>query len=119
MIPFDVGSIYHRGKEIHVIYSGQCQGGISTPAGHPYVFLLQASRTTRTLHGEIIEDRVELEVKMHDKLEAMKLFIKMAGMKPDTQDQRGGNVIVLPPLENEEDQLKRMRIYDVDPESDG
>ena len=42
-------------------------------------------------------------------------------MKPDDLQHRdvANKIVVLPPLENEKDQLKRMRIYDVEPESDG
>ena len=56
---------------------------------------------------------------MHDKLNALQQYTNLTGMKPDTQDQEGrNNVIILPPLENEKDQLKRMRIYDVTPGSE-
>jgi hypothetical protein len=37
VIPFAVGAEYRRRDEIHALYSGQGQGGISTPAGFPIV----------------------------------------------------------------------------------
>ena len=37
--PFEVGRKYHRRSEIHGPYRGQMQGGISTPADWPFVFL--------------------------------------------------------------------------------
>ena len=36
---FEVGKEYRRRTEIHEIYGGQRQGGISTPANHPHIFL--------------------------------------------------------------------------------
>lgn len=36
---FTVGKEYHRRSEIHDVYGGQQQGGISTPKNHPMVFL--------------------------------------------------------------------------------
>ena len=36
---FEVGKEYHRWSQIHDIYGGQQQGGISTPKDHPMVFL--------------------------------------------------------------------------------
>ncbi|HEX8188999.1 MAG TPA: HNH endonuclease [Pyrinomonadaceae bacterium] len=36
---FEVGRVYHRRNDIHARFGGQRQGGISTPAGVPYVFL--------------------------------------------------------------------------------
>lgn len=36
---FEVGKVYRRVEEIHADYGGQEQGGISTPAKHPLVFL--------------------------------------------------------------------------------
>jgi hypothetical protein len=38
MKPFNVGEVYKR-TEIHDKYGGQRQGGISTPAKYPYLFL--------------------------------------------------------------------------------
>lgn len=34
-----VGELYNRRKEIHALFGGQQQGGISTPSRFPYVFL--------------------------------------------------------------------------------
>jgi len=36
---FVKGQIYHRRKDIHGIYGGQQQGGISTPTNHPMVMI--------------------------------------------------------------------------------
>jgi 5-methylcytosine-specific restriction protein A len=36
---FEVGKIYNRRDEIHKVYGGQQQRGISTPANHPLIFL--------------------------------------------------------------------------------
>ena len=36
---FEVGKEYKRSTEIHGVYSGQSQGGVSTPAKHPFVFI--------------------------------------------------------------------------------
>jgi 5-methylcytosine-specific restriction protein A len=36
---FEVGRVYHRRNDIHAPFGGQRQGGISTPAGVPYIFL--------------------------------------------------------------------------------
>jgi 5-methylcytosine-specific restriction protein A len=41
---FVEGAVYNRRKDIHEQYGGQQQGGISTPAEHPYVFLFTAER---------------------------------------------------------------------------
>jgi 5-methylcytosine-specific restriction enzyme A len=37
--PFVPGKNYHRVNEIHSIYGGQRQGGISTPAKYPMIFI--------------------------------------------------------------------------------
>lgn len=38
-IPFEIGSLYHRQRDIHQIFGGQERGGIATPADSPFVFL--------------------------------------------------------------------------------
>jgi 5-methylcytosine-specific restriction protein A len=38
-IPFEVGRLYHRQRDIHQVFGGQERGGISTPDGCPFVFL--------------------------------------------------------------------------------
>ena len=38
-LPFEVGNVYHRQRDIHEVYGGQERGGIATPDGVPYVFL--------------------------------------------------------------------------------
>jgi len=37
---FVAGQVYKRRTDIHAVYSGQSQGGISTPAAHPLIFLI-------------------------------------------------------------------------------
>jgi len=32
-MPFEIGALYNRQRDIHSVRSGQKQGGISTPAG--------------------------------------------------------------------------------------
>jgi 5-methylcytosine-specific restriction protein A len=41
--PFEVGVVYNRRNDIHKVYGGQQQGGISTPARAPMVFLFTGS----------------------------------------------------------------------------
>lgn len=36
-LPFEVGALYNRQKQIHGVFGGQHQGGISTPKEHPLV----------------------------------------------------------------------------------
>ncbi len=36
---FEIGKEYKRKEEIHGVYGGQGQGGISTPANHPVIFV--------------------------------------------------------------------------------
>lgn len=36
---FEIGKEYKRKEDIHGLYGGQAQGGISTPKNHPFVFL--------------------------------------------------------------------------------
>lgn len=36
-LPFEVGALYNRQKQIHGVFGGQQQGGISTPKDHPLV----------------------------------------------------------------------------------
>lgn len=38
-IPFEMGKIYERKRDIHSRFGGQPQGGISTPGNHPFIFL--------------------------------------------------------------------------------
>ena len=46
---FQVGKEYHRRSQIHEVYGGQQQGGISTPKNAPYVFLFVSETGGR--HG--------------------------------------------------------------------
>jgi hypothetical protein len=81
---------------------------------------VKGRKTIRTDSAGNTTERIEFEVKMNDKLDALKQFAKLTGMKPDDPAASAAgtkNIIVLPPLENEADQLKRMRIYDVTPGS--
>jgi 5-methylcytosine-specific restriction protein A len=36
---YEIGKVYNRRADIHDPFGGQQQGGISTPANHPYIFL--------------------------------------------------------------------------------
>ncbi|MCG8472271.1 MAG: HNH endonuclease [Desulfobacterales bacterium] len=46
---FEIGKEYHRKSEIHGIYKGQAQGGISTPKDHPVVFVFTSDEGEK--HG--------------------------------------------------------------------
>lgn len=46
---FQVGKEYHRRSQIHEVYGGQQQGGISTPKSEPLVFLFVSETGGR--HG--------------------------------------------------------------------
>lgn len=39
MVPFMIGEEYSRRDDIHAVFGGQSQSGISTPRGHPYIFI--------------------------------------------------------------------------------
>ena len=39
MSEFEIGKIYSRRTDIHARFGGQQQGGISTPASSPIIFL--------------------------------------------------------------------------------
>lgn len=39
VVPFQRGQLYNRRKDIHASFSGQTQGGISTPANSSFIFL--------------------------------------------------------------------------------
>ncbi|WGS21698.1 MULTISPECIES: HNH endonuclease signature motif containing protein [unclassified Bradyrhizobium] len=38
-IPYEIGNLYNRQRDIHQVYGGQERGGITTPSGCPFVFL--------------------------------------------------------------------------------
>lgn len=38
-VPFKIGKLYDRSRDIHAHFGGQAQGGISTPRNAPYIFL--------------------------------------------------------------------------------
>ena len=44
-MPFVVGQVYNRHRDLHGHYGGQQQGGISTPAGYSLVFLFTGEWT--------------------------------------------------------------------------
>ena len=44
MARFEKGRVYHRQSELHDVYGGQQQGGISTPADAPIIFLFTGER---------------------------------------------------------------------------
>src|SRR5580765_5060327 len=39
LMEFEIGKIYHRRNDIHAVFGGQQQGGISTPATAPFIFI--------------------------------------------------------------------------------
>ena len=50
---FEVGRVYNRKSEIHEVYGGQRQGGISTPTNQSLIFLF----TSEAGEGYGYEDR--------------------------------------------------------------
>lgn len=44
---FEEGAEYSRRNDIHGVFGGQQQGGISTPKGHPYVFIFTGKSGTQ------------------------------------------------------------------------
>ena len=46
---FDIGKEYKRKEDIHNLYGGQSQGGISTPKNHPFIFIFTSD--AGELHG--------------------------------------------------------------------
>jgi 5-methylcytosine-specific restriction protein A len=40
---FIKGNLYRR-RDLHALYGGQQQGGISTPPAHPFIFLFTSPR---------------------------------------------------------------------------
>lgn len=48
-LPFQVGQLYNRQRDIHQRYGGQQQGGICTPSEAPYIFLFTGESGTQ--HG--------------------------------------------------------------------
>ncbi len=48
-LPFEVGALYNRQKQIHGVFGGQRQGGISTPKEHPLVIAFTGEAGTS--HG--------------------------------------------------------------------
>jgi 5-methylcytosine-specific restriction protein A len=53
--PFEVGHVYHRRGDLHAEYGGQQQGGISTPANYPLIFLFTSDSGSE--HGYTDEFR--------------------------------------------------------------
>ncbi|OOF21987.1 hypothetical protein [Salinivibrio sp. IB872] len=47
--PFVIGQEYNRNADIHGVYKGQARGGISTPKGYPFVFIVNSN--TGIQHG--------------------------------------------------------------------
>lgn len=43
MTEFEIGRVYSRREDIHNVYGGQTQGGISTPSQHPVIFLFSGT----------------------------------------------------------------------------
>ncbi|TDK21060.1 HNH endonuclease [Luteimonas aestuarii] len=57
-IPFEIGALYRRRRDIHGLYGGQQQGGISTPAKFPVVIAF----TGEAGHSHGYSDKWESEV---------------------------------------------------------
>ncbi|MEX0372110.1 HNH endonuclease [Spiribacter roseus] len=57
MYDFIEGQVYKR-RDIHDRYGGQRQGGISTPSGHPMIFLFTGQSGTRHGYGDGWSDGV-------------------------------------------------------------
>lgn len=55
-LPFEVGALYNRQGEIHDVYGGQRQGGISTPVNAPYIFLFTGTSGTNHGYADYWED---------------------------------------------------------------
>lgn len=56
--PFDLGATYHRQTDIHQVFGGQEQGGISMPREVPFVFLftgIAGPNTVTTMAGNRTE----------------------------------------------------------------
>lgn len=49
---FEVGRIYNRQREIHEVYGGQRQGGISTPSEWPFIFLFTGESGEQYGYGD-------------------------------------------------------------------
>ena len=43
MLPFDIGQTYRRQTDIHDVYGGGRQSGISPSADHPFIFIFSGS----------------------------------------------------------------------------
>ncbi|MDF4002995.1 HNH endonuclease signature motif containing protein [Luteibacter sp. PPL201] len=54
---FEVGAEYNRRRDIHAVFGGQQQGGISTPSRHPFIFLFTGEAGEKHgYHDEWAED---------------------------------------------------------------
>lgn len=54
---FEIGAEYNRRRDIHAIFGGQQQGGISTPSRHPFIFLFTGEAGEKHgYHDEWAED---------------------------------------------------------------
>lgn len=51
-IPFAIGELYQRRKDIHGRFGGQQQGGISTPADQPFIFLFTGEGGAHLYHHD-------------------------------------------------------------------
>lgn len=79
-LPFQVGALYNRQREIHGVLGGQGQGGISTPASQPFVILFTGEAGKQ--HG------------YHDFWDEKGVFHYYGeGQSGDMQDVRGNRAI--------------------------
>lgn len=82
-LPFEVGALYDRRQEIHGPLGGQRQGGISTPAGCPFVILFTGEAGSQ--HGY----RDHWEEENGENI----LHYYGEGQDGDMQDSRGNRAI--------------------------
>lgn len=60
VLPFEVGALYNRRDQIHGVLGGQRQGGISTPAGAPYVIIFTGAAGAAHGYDDLWDDEERL-----------------------------------------------------------
>jgi 5-methylcytosine-specific restriction enzyme A len=82
-LPFEVGALYNRRQEIHGLLGGQMQGGISTPAGSPFVILFTGEAGSQHGYRDHWEEEDGENI----------LHYYGEGQAGDMQDSRGNRAI--------------------------
>ncbi len=82
-LPFEVGALYNRRREIHGVLGGQMQGGISTPANSPFVILFTGEAGAQHGYRDHWEEEGGENV----------LHYYGEGQEGDMQDTRGNRAI--------------------------